>query len=41
MQFFRDRFYRVLHAGVSLAKSSDVQHNTQSLNIVALNDAQS
>lgn len=38
MQFFRERFTRVLHAGVSLAKRSDVEFNAQSLNITALND---
>jgi len=38
LQFFRDRFAKVLHAGISLAKRSDAQYNTQSLNIVRLND---
>lgn len=38
MQFFRDRFARVLHSGIFIAKKVDLANNPRSLNISGLND---
>lgn len=41
MQFFRDRFAKVLHAGIHLARKVEGVNNPGSLNVTGLNDDQS
>jgi hypothetical protein len=38
MQVFKQRFTRVLHFGIQLARIGDAQYNVKSMNLVALVD---